>query len=117
MILRYSMRQRARASLEGRTDSALHWIYVVRRQWRTGVRCEDFQTGALCEREERVGGAAAGMDCGKGGAHAGDLFDQIDAAIEIVGAENDVIEQSGHLIVLFRALSPREEWRGQRAAG
>jgi len=54
-----------------------------------------FKVAALTEREERVARAAAGMNAADGGEHAGCIVDEFDAFIEIVAAENDVIEQSG----------------------
>src|SRR5437773_9695340 len=57
------------------------------------------------------------MDAANRRADAGVLFDQIDAAIKIVAAENDVIEQSGYLIFLIRVCRPGCGRRGKRAAG
>ena len=57
------------------------------------------------------------MDAANRRADAGVLFDQIDAAIKIVAAENDVIEQSGYLIFFIRVCRPRCGRRGKRAAG
>ena len=42
--------------------------------------------------------AAAGMDTAECGAHAGVLFDEIDAALQVVAAEKNVIEHGRHLI-------------------
>src|SRR5882762_9118251 len=80
------------------------------------IRGDDFQIAALAQREERVASAAAGMDASESGAHAGIFFDEIDAAIEIVAADNNVIEQCGHLVVIFRAVGPCDGWRGKDAA-
>src|SRR5260370_31405026 len=40
------------------------------------------------------------MDSADGGAHARAFFDQLDALIEIVATEKDVIEESGHVMVI-----------------
>src|SRR5712691_9279210 len=68
---------------------------------------DDFEITALAERKERVACAAAGMDAAERGANAGFLFDEIDAAVEIAAAENDVVEQSGHLLVILRVRGAR----------
>src|SRR5229473_3197694 len=81
------------------------------------VRSDDFQVAALAEREECIAGAAAGMDSADGGADADVLFDKFDAAIEIVAAEKDVIEQCGHLVVIFLARRPVDGRRHNRASG
>src|SRR5260370_7095105 len=80
-------------------------------------RGDDFQVAAVSERAGCVARAAAGMDSANRGAHAGALFDQFAAAIEIVSAEKDVIEQCGHLIVLFRVRRPGYGRRGECASG
>src|SRR5712692_4297865 len=83
------------------------------------VRSDDFQVAALAEREECIAGAAAGMDSADGGADADVLFDKFDAAIEIVAAEKDVIEQGGQVVVLrvFRVRRPGDGRRHKRASG
>ena len=78
-----------------------------------GVRRHDFQVAALAEREERVAGAAAGMHSAKRGADASVLLEEIDAAIEIAAAENDVVEQRRHVIFVCR---PGSGGRDKRAA-
>src|SRR5229473_7445329 len=80
------------------------------------VRSDDFQVAALAEREECIARAAAGMDSADGGADADVLFDKFDAAVEIVAAEKDVIEQGGHLVVIFLARRPRDGRRYNRAS-
>jgi len=78
-----------------------------------GIGSDDFQVAAFAKREECVACAAAGMDSADGGADASGFFDGFDAAIEIVAAENDVIEQSWHVIVrLFAVCSQGEGRRG-----
>jgi hypothetical protein len=57
------------------------------------------------------------MDASECGAYAGIFFNEVDAAIEIVAADNDVIEQSRHLVVIFRAIGPCDGWRGKDATG
>jgi hypothetical protein len=52
-----------------------------------------------------------------GGAHTSVLFHEIDSAIEIAATDNEVIEQGGHLIVLFRVRRPGNRRPGKRAAG
>src|SRR6266478_8339631 len=79
-----------------------------------GIRGDDFQVTALAERKQGVARAAAGMDSADGGADAGVLLDEFHAEIEIVAAENDVIEQSRHLI-FFRG--PGYGWGCERGAG
>src|SRR6266851_2467752 len=81
------------------------------------VRSDDFQVAALTERKQRVARPPAGMDSADGGAHAGVFLDKGDAAIEIVAAENDVIEQSGHVFVVFRVRGPGDGRRYNRASG
>src|SRR3989442_15975610 len=78
-----------------------------------GVRRHDFQVAALAEREKRVAGAAAGMHSAKRGADAGVLLEEINAAIKIAAAENDVIKQRRHIIFVCR---PGNGGRGKRAA-
>jgi hypothetical protein len=72
------------------------------------IGSDDFQVAALAEREERVARAASGMDAADGGKNAGSLLDKFDALIEVVAAEKDVIEQSGHIVVLFRVRGPSD---------
>jgi hypothetical protein len=43
--------------------------------------------------------------------HSRMLFDERDAAIEIIAAEENVVEQLGHF-----ACSQRDSWRNQRAS-
>jgi hypothetical protein len=57
------------------------------------------------------------MDSADGRADSGLLLDEFDAAIEIVATENDVIEQCGHLIFLFRVRRQGCGRRGERASG
>src|SRR6266849_5906415 len=59
------------------------------------------------------------MDSADGGADADVLFDQFDAAIQIVAAEKDVIEQGGQVVVLrvFRVRRPGDGRRHKRASG
>ncbi len=57
------------------------------------------------------------MDASECGTHAGIFFNEVDAAIEIVAADNDVIEQGGHLVVIFRAVGLCDGWRGKDATG
>src|ERR1700687_1208505 len=81
------------------------------------IRGDDFQIAALAQREERVASAAAGMNASECGAHARIFFNEVDAAIEIVAADNDVIEQSGHLVVIFLVCRPGDARRNNRASG
>lgn len=73
---------------------------------------DDFEVVFFAEREERVAGAAAGMDAAECGADARVLFDEGDACIEIAATEKDVIERDGHLDG-----SPRKVRSGEGAAG
>src|SRR6266853_1210941 len=83
-----------------------------------GIGSDDFQVAAFAKRQKGVARAAAGMDSADGGADTGGLFDRFDAAIEIVAAENDVIEQSGHVIVRVFGVRGQDKGRnGQSAAG
>src|SRR5712664_578422 len=66
------------------------------------IRGDDFEIATFAQREERVARASAGMDSAECGADAGAFFDEVDAAVEIVAADDDVIEQCGHLVVSFR---------------
>src|SRR5882762_4907077 len=81
-----------------------------------GIGSDDFQVAALTQREESVACAAARMDPADGGENAGSLLDKFDALIEIVAAENDVIEQSGHVIVVFIARDPQNRRSRESAA-
>jgi len=72
-----------------------------------GIRRDDFQVTALAERKQGVARAAAGMDSADGGADPGVLFDELHAEIEVVATENDVIEQSRHL-VFFRVVRAQD---------
>src|SRR6267143_4445002 len=60
-----------------------------------GIRGDDFQVTALAERKQGVARAAAGMYSADRWADAGVLLDELHAEIEVVAAENDVIEQGG----------------------
>src|SRR6266852_4749621 len=62
-----------------------------------GVGRHDFEIAALAEGEQGVARAAARMNTTKCGADAGGLFDEVDAAIEVGAAENEVIEQGGNV--------------------
>src|SRR5438034_11620186 len=64
------------------------------------IGSNDFQIAAFAKREERIARAAAGMNSANGRADTSGLFHRFDAAIEIIAAENDVIEQNGHVIVV-----------------
>src|SRR5713101_5582745 len=68
-----------------------------------GIRRYDFKVTAPAERKQGVARAAAGMDSTDGGADAGVLLDELHAEIEVVAAENDVIEQGGH-VLFFRVV-------------
>ncbi len=84
-----------------------------------GIGSDDFQVAAFTERKQSVACAAAGVNSADGRAHAGGLFDQFDAAIEIVAAEEDVIEQRGHVIVarVFGVRGQRNRRNSKSAAG
>ena len=66
-----------------------------------GIGSDDFEVaagveleaGRLAERQKSVTRAASGMDAPESGANAGVFFDEVDASIEIVAAEQDVIER------------------------
>src|SRR6266446_1987308 len=79
-----------------------------------GIRRYVFHVTAIAERKQGVARAAAGMDSADGGADAGVLLDELHGEIEVVAAENDVIEQSRHLI-FFRG--PGYGWGCERGAG
>ena len=58
------------------------------------------------------------MDSAKCGAHAGVLFDEVNAALQIIAAEKDVVEHWWHLIderrycgLLLCALCEDKNWR------
>jgi hypothetical protein len=70
----------------------------ARRFW---VRCHDLEVLALSEREEGVPRATAGMDAPNCGSDASVLLDTCDTAIEVVTAEDDVI-QHGDAFVAAR---------------
>ncbi len=82
-----------------------------------GIRRDDFQVTALAERKQGVARAAAGMDSADGGADAGVLLDELHGEIEVVAAENDVIEQSRHLIFFRVVRGPGFGWGCERGAG
>src|SRR6266478_992800 len=84
-----------------------------------GIGSDDFQVAAFTERKQSVACAAAGVNSADSWAHAGGLFDEFDAAIEIAAAEKDVIEQSGHVIVVrvFGALGQGNRRNGKSAPG
>src|SRR5438477_190715 len=77
----------------------------------------DFQVAPLAERKQRVARAAAGMHSPHGRAHTSFLFHEIDSAIKIAATDNEVIEQGGHLSVVFRVRRPGNRRHGKRAAG
>src|SRR5580704_14678176 len=61
------------------------------------IRRDDFQIAAVSKRKERVLRAAAGMDSAKRCAHARMLFYKINPGLQIGRAEQNVVEQGGHL--------------------
>jgi hypothetical protein len=75
----------------------------------TGV---ELHAGRLAEREQSVACAASGMDAAECGWNTGALFDELDAAIEIVATEKEVIKHDGRF-----SGSPGNRWRGQGAPG
>ena len=73
--------------------------------WQLGLRGsllriwrDDFEITMRAEREKGVLRAAAWMNSTECGADAAVLFYEIDAALEIVAAEKNVIEHGWHLI-------------------
>src|SRR5216684_1379818 len=88
--------------MDGPADEARIFHFADLREVRDfllrGIRRDDFQVTALAERKQGVARAAAGMDSADGWADAGVLLDELHAQIEVVAAENDVIEQSRQLI-------------------
>src|SRR4029077_17785546 len=56
------------------------------------VRRNDFEIAAFAEREECVASAAAGMDAARCGADASALLDEVDAEVEVIAAEENMIE-------------------------
>ena len=66
--------------------------------------------------------AAAWMNSTESGPHAGVLLDEIDAALQIVAAEKNVVEQGRHLIDqrhvgFLPLLNEKSSWREYRACG
>src|SRR6266849_1582437 len=59
-----------------------------------GIGRHDLQVFSFTQRKQGVARAAAGMNAAECGAHTGVFLNEVDAAIEIVAAENEVIEQS-----------------------
>ena len=55
--------------------------------WLLWIGRDDFEVTIFAEGEKRVARASSGMDSAERGADAGLLFDEGDAAIEIVAAE------------------------------
>jgi hypothetical protein len=66
---------------ESRASARLFW-----------VRCHDLEVLALSEREEGVPRATAGMDAPNCGSDASVLLDKCGTAIEVVTAEDDVVQ-------------------------
>jgi hypothetical protein len=58
-----------------------------------GVGRNDFEIAAFAEREECVASAAAGMDTAHCGADASALLDEVHAVVEVIAAEENVIEK------------------------
>lgn len=83
---------------------------AVRYAGLRGIGRDDFEIVFFSEGKKSVACPAAGMDTAEGGADAGVLFDERDAAIEVVAAEENVVENCRH----FNG-SPREARRSERA--
>src|SRR6267378_8102519 len=93
--------------MNGPTDEARIYHLADLREMHNfllrGIRGYFFKVTAPAERKQGIARAAAGMDSADGGADAGVLLDELYAEIEVVAAENDVIEQSGRLL-FFRVV-------------
>ena len=59
---------------------------------------DDFQIASPVKGKQSVLRATARMDAAESGANAGVLFDKRDAALQIVAAEKNVVEQRGYLL-------------------
>jgi hypothetical protein len=57
---------------------------------------DDFQVATLTQRKKRIARATSGMDPANVSAHTYVLLDKVDAALKIVGTEQDVVERTGH---------------------
>ena len=67
-----------------------------------GIGGDDFEIAAGAQGEQGVLSAAAGMDAAERGPDASALFDEVDAALQIVAAEKDVVEHWRHLCDVAR---------------
>src|ERR1700722_4526262 len=56
---------------------------------------DDLEIAVRAEREQRVARPGAGMDSAECGAHAGALFYELDASVEVGASDQNVIEQFG----------------------
>ena len=103
---------------EARLDE-LRQTVMDRRAWLLRIGGDDFEVAARVEffaaafaqRNERVARASPGMNAAECSANAGMFFNEVDAAIEIAAAEEDVIKHDGDLIAC------RHEFGSQREAG
>ena len=76
------------------------------------VRRDDFEIVLFTEREQRIARPTAWMNAAKCGADAGMLFDEGNAAVEVVASEKQVIEHGRDV-----GLSEQELWSNEGAGG
>ena len=81
---------------------------------------DDFEIATGAQREQRVLRATTGVDSAECGADSAVFFDKVDAALEIVAAEKDVVEHRWHLInqrgMVGSALSGGKKKRGSETS-
>ena len=59
--------------------------------WLLRIGRNDFEIAIFIKREERVAGAGSGMNAAERGADASCIFDESDAAVKIIAAEQYVV--------------------------
>ena len=71
--------------------------HLMDRRWLNGVclgiRCHDFKIAALAERKKSISRATTRVDPTHHSANPRVFFDESDATIKVLAAEDDVIEQ------------------------
>ena len=68
------------------------WDFVLRR-----IGGDDFKIAAVAKREQGVARTASRVNAADGGADAGVVFDESNSRVQVVGAEQNVIEHRGGL--------------------
>jgi len=84
----------------------------VGRAWLGRIRSDDFEIVPFAEGKQGVARAAPRMDAAQNGGDPGMFIDESDALVEVAGAQQNVVEHSGHL-----NRSPGRARRGECAPG